>query len=208
MSIKEESSYYFSNTVVHTVSTAFKISREIHCIIIFLFFLTSFHHISNFFWNSKHLNLRLVSFCMLLSISQLFDQFYASQSEINKCNAYREKMHGKPYNIEELNKMLSLMRVRTELWKYLESSAAAIDDWKLKVFKKVKKHLLMLWFKGITLPLYGNCSHTILFLKGSTCMYPHIPGEIFTLCTAVQISKRTLLNNLRKVTSHVTFNIL
>ena len=58
-----------------------------------------------------------------------------------ECSKYKEKITGQPYDTSRLSEMLKKMKVRAELWKYVEVSSHAIKDWKNRVFKKVKMQL-------------------------------------------------------------------
>ncbi|XP_072028282.1 dynein heavy chain domain-containing protein 1-like [Amphiura filiformis] len=81
---------------------------------------------------------------LLTTIKQYFDQFYTVQSQMMECSKYKEKITGQPYDTSRLAEMLQKMKVRAELWKYVEVSSHAIKDWKNRLFKKIDQANLTL----------------------------------------------------------------
>ena len=50
---------------------------------------------------------------------------------------WREQIAGDTYDLSPLNEMSIQMDARQELWKYLEVTTHAMQEWKLQNFRKV-----------------------------------------------------------------------
>ena len=70
---------------------------------------------------------------------QLRDQFYDVRKQMQQASKWKEAITGEPYALEFLSKMALEMDIRQELWKYVEVSAHAIQDWKNQLFSKVRE---------------------------------------------------------------------
>ncbi|XP_077979356.1 dynein heavy chain domain-containing protein 1-like [Glandiceps talaboti] len=73
---------------------------------------------------------------LLIYMKQLRDQFNNVQTKMNQYSQYRQAILGEPYDVSGLAGMVRKMSIRAELWKYVEVSTFAIQDWMNQLFRK------------------------------------------------------------------------
>nr|XP_006818816.1 PREDICTED: uncharacterized protein LOC100376274 [Saccoglossus kowalevskii] len=73
---------------------------------------------------------------LLTHMRKLREQFDEVQTKMVKYSKYREAILGEPYDVSGLTDMMKRMEVRAELWKYVEVSTFAIQEWMQQLFKR------------------------------------------------------------------------
>ena len=73
---------------------------------------------------------------------QLRERFFDVKSQLEQASKWKEAITGDPYDLDFLHQMASAVRIREELWKYIDVSMQTVGEWKALPFKNVSRSIV------------------------------------------------------------------